>query len=73
MGGNRLDLKHRRNEKEKTTDYIVTVTDSELQQYKETMVGPLDQDLISISKRLTDIVSDMIVRRILTDLTELDN
>ncbi len=66
-------LKHMRNEEKKTTDYIVTVKDSELQQYKERMVGPLDQDLLYISRMLTDIVSDMIVRRILTDLTELEN
>lgn len=65
-------LKYRRNEEEKTTEYIVTVKDSELTQYKERMVGPLDQDLLSISRMLTDIISNMIVRRILTDLTELE-
>lgn len=63
-----MNLKRRRNEEKKTTDYIVTVTDSELDQYKKMMAGSLDQDLISISKTLTDIVSNMIVRRILTDL-----
>ena len=73
MGAIVMDLKHRRNEEKKTTDYIVTVKDSELQQYKERMIGPLDQDLLYISRMLTDIVSDMIVRRILTDLTELEN
>ena len=67
-----MDLKHRRNEEEKTTEYIVTVKDSELNQYKERMVGPLDRDLLSISRMLTDIISNMIVKRILTDLTELE-
>ncbi len=68
-----MDLKHKRNEKEKTTDYIVTVTDSELCQYKERMVGSLDQDLIHVSRMLSDIVTDMIVKRILADLNKLEN
>jgi len=67
-----MDLKQKRNEKQKTTDYIVTVKDSELKEYKEKMSGTLDQDLISISRSLTDIVTDMLVRRILTDVTRLE-
>ena len=62
-----MNLKHRRNEEKKTTDYIVTIKDNELEKYKEMMSGPLDQDLI-ISQNLTDIISSMMVRRILTDL-----
>ncbi len=68
-----MDLKRRRNEEEEITEYIVTVKDSELYQYKERMTGPLDQDLLSISRMLTDIVSDMIVKKILTDLNNLKN
>ena len=67
-----MELKHRRNEKEKKTEYIVTVTDNELNQFKEMMTGPLDQDLLSISQMLTDIVGNMIVRRILTDLSKFE-
>ncbi|MEL7669138.1 hypothetical protein [Methanobacterium sp.] len=67
-----MELKHKRNEEEKTREYTVTVTDSELNQFKEMMTGPLDQDLFAVSQTLTDIVGNMIVRRILTDLTELD-
>lgn len=67
-----MELKHKRNEEEKSTEYTVTVTDSELIQFKERMTGPLDQDLLAISRTLTDVVGNMIVRRILTDLTELD-
>jgi hypothetical protein len=67
-----MEINHTRNEEKKTTDYIVTVTDSELEEFKEKMVGPLDQDLLSISRMLTDIVGNMLVRRILTDLTELE-
>lgn len=67
-----MELKHKRNEEEKTTEYTVTVTDSELNQFKKRMTGPLDQDLLAVSQTLTDIVGNMIVRRILTDLTELD-
>ncbi len=67
-----MELKHNRNEEEKITEYIVSVSDSELNQFKERMTGPLDQDLLSISRTLTDIVGNMIVKRILTDLTELD-
>lgn len=67
-----MELKHRRNEKEKKTEYIVTVTDNELNQFKERMTGPLDQDLLSISQMLTDVVGNMIVRRILTDLSKLE-
>jgi len=67
-----MDLKQKRNEKQKTTDYIVTVKDSELKEYKEKMSGTLDQDLISISRSLTDIVTDMLVRRILTDMNRLE-
>ena len=62
-----MNLEHRRDEKKKATQYIVTLDDSELEHYKEMMSGPLDQD-VQISKLLTDVVSDMIVRRILTDL-----
>ena len=68
----KMELNPIRNEEKKTTDYIVTVTDSELEEFKEKMVGPLDQDLPSISLMLTDIVGNMLVRRILTDLTELE-
>jgi hypothetical protein len=67
-----MELEHRRNEKEKKTDYIVTVTDNELNQFRERMTGPLDQDLLFISQMLTDIISNMIVRRILTDLSKLE-
>ena len=67
-----MNLKHKRNEERKTTEYIVTVKDSELKEYKEKMSGPLNQDLISVSKSLTDIVTDMLVRRILTDVTKLE-
>ena len=67
-----MELKHRRNENEKKTEYIVTVTDNELNQFKEMMTGPLDQDLLSISQMLTDIVGNMIVRRILTDLSKFE-
>ena len=67
-----MDLKQKRNEKQKTTDYIVTVKDSELKEYKEKMSGTLDQDLISISRSLTDIVTDMLVRKILTDMDRLE-
>ena len=67
-----MELKHIRNEKEKKTEYIITVTDNELNQFKERMTGPLDQDLLSISQMLTDIVGNMIVRRILTDLSEIE-
>ncbi len=67
-----MELKHRRNEKNKTTEYTVTVTDVERDQFKEKMTGQLDQDLLSISRSLADIVCNMIVRRILTDLSELE-
>ena len=67
-GGNKIDLKHRRNEKTKTIEYTVTVSDSELKHYKEMMSGPLDQDLIHTSQILTDIVSEMIARKIMSDL-----
>lgn len=67
-----MELKHKINEEKKTREYTVTVTDSELNQFKERMTGPLDQDLLDVSRTLTDIVGNMIVRRILTDLTELD-
>ena len=30
-----MELNHTRNEEKKTTDYIVTVTDSELEEFKE--------------------------------------
>lgn len=67
-----MELKHKINEEKKTREYTVTVTDSELNQFKKRMTGPLDQDLLAVSRTLTDIVGNMIVRRILTDLTELD-
>jgi len=62
-----MDLEHRRDEKGKKTHYIVTIEDKELEKYKETMSGPLDRDT-QISSLLTDIISNMIVRRILTDI-----
>ena len=62
-----MNLEHRRDEKKKATQYIVTLEDRELEHYKEMMSGPLDHD-IQISRLLTDVVSDMIVRKILTDL-----
>jgi hypothetical protein len=34
-----MEINHTRNEEKKTTDYIVTVTDSELEEFKEKMVG----------------------------------
>lgn len=63
-----INLKHRRNEESKTTDYIITISDKELDDYKEMMSGPLNQDLIHTSEVLTDIVSDMIARKIMSDL-----
>jgi hypothetical protein len=72
MEGIKMELKHKINEEKKTREYTVTVTDNELNQFKERMTGPLDQDLLAVSRTLTDIVGNMIVRRILTDLTELD-
>ena len=67
-----MELKHRRNEKKKITEYTVTVNDDELDEFKEKMTGQLDQDLLSVSRSLADIVCSMIVRRILTDLNELE-
>ena len=67
-----MDLKHQRNEEKKTTDYIITLNDRELHEYKEMMSGPLDQDLMLISQNLTDIISNMIVRKVLTDLEKID-
>ncbi len=65
-----MELKHGRNEKEKNTEYMVSVTDAELNQFKERITRALDQDLLSMSRMLTDIISNMVVRRILTDLTK---
>lgn len=63
----RMNLERKRDEKRRYMQYIVTLGDSELENYKKMMLGLLDPN-IQISRMLTDVVSDMIIRKILTDL-----
>lgn len=53
--------------KRRSRQYIVTLEDSELENYKKMMLGLLDPN-IQIFGMLTDVVSDMVIRKILTDL-----
>lgn len=63
----RMNLERSRDEKWRSTQYIVTLEDSELENYKKMMLGLLDPN-IQIFGMLTDVVSDMVIRKILTDL-----